>query len=189
MGFSRRLEQAFWQSAPAKLFHPREGEQTTEGMILREAPLLTDPPETKFAVFSDMRFYMRKHYRKLLPFLPREFEVIGEPNGQNCFMYALDIPKSRKEFGRERFDAELARRNYVCTPYLDIEPVKDDIVVYSIADMIDSFRTHAAKFVGGDRVRSRWGKNSPLIEHPLEEVVPNYWDGNHFLLSVERKSA
>lgn len=187
MGISRKIEAAFWQSAPAKWFNPQEGDSTTEGMVLRETPSLTDPPETKFAVFSDARFYMRKHYRKLLPFLPREFEVLDGPSGQNCFMYALDIPKQKPPFGRAEFDAELARRGYTCVPYLDAEPVPDDLIVYNVATMIDAVRTHAAKFVGGDRVRSRWGKNSPLLEHPLEEVVPNYWEGNHFLLSVERK--
>lgn len=181
------MQKEFWQYAPEKLFRPREGDKTTEGMVLHERPSLTDPPEIKFAVFSDVRFYMRKHYRKLLSFLPEEFEVLAEPSGQNCFMYALGIEKSREEFGRKLFDAELARRNYVCTNYMDTQPMKDDIIVYSIANIIDSQRTHAAKFMGSGRVRSRWGKGSPLIEHPLEEVVPTYWDGDRYLLAVERK--
>lgn len=32
------------------------------------------------------------------------------------------------------------------------------------------------------------GENSPLIEHPLKEVTPNYWNKDERYLAIERRN-
>lgn len=96
-------------------------------------------------------------FEKLIPFLPQEFDIIDEPNGQNCFMYCLDIPKQRKKFGRKDFDSELEKRGYQYFNYSKESIEIGDIIVYSIPWFIDSIRQHAGVYVGNGRVQSKWG--------------------------------
>ncbi len=187
MSFGRALHSAFWSAAPAALFHPKEGDTTIEGLRLTHRPSLAEPDEVKFAAMSDVRFYCRHLYAKLMPFLPEEFTVVAPPNGQNCFMHALDIDPSQAPFGRREFDRELQCRGYRCMPFAGNQPQKQDIIVYSVEGVIDSIREHAAVYVGNGRVQSRWGSNSPLLEHPYHQVVPTYWNSDPAFLSLERK--
>lgn len=182
----RSAQSAMWSVLPAALYHPREGGNTTGGMRLSLRPGRDAADNIQYAAFSDIRFYHRHLYRKLIPFLPEDFEVVGEPTGQNCFMHCLDIHPPQKEFGRRAFDAQMEARGFTCLPYKEHEPRKGDIIAYAIDGYIDSIRQHVGLYVGEGRVRSRWGYGSPLIEHPLERVVPTYWNRDPEYLSIER---
>ncbi len=175
-----------WRILPSLMFNPNEGDQTLEGITLSIQPSLSEDEKTKFAVFTDSRFYMAHLFEKLIPFLPEDFEIIAEPNGQNCFMYCLDIKPKRREFGRKEFNLELEQRGYRYQGFSKTQPKKDDIIVYSIPGFINSIRKHAGIYMGNGRVQSRWGQNSPLIEHPIEEVVSNYWNKDKRYLTIER---
>ena len=188
MSLYHRFHSALWDRLPAGAFDPQEGDRTVEGMTLTKAPSLTAEDHVRFAVFSDVRFYKEHLYHKLLPFLPKEFTVLDGPSGQNCFMHCLDIPPQKAPFGRREFDAELTNRSYAWQRYADGEAKEGDIIVYSVASIIDSVREHAALYVGDGRVQSRWGHNSPLVEHPLKEVLPTYWNGDDTYLTIERRT-
>ncbi len=176
-----------WKYLPSSFFQPKAGDRTTRGLTLSERPSLSGEDEmVKFAAFSDARIRMRQHCRKLIPFLPEGFEWIDDPNGQNCFMYSLGVPPRGEKFGRREFDAELERRLYLPLEYHDQEVREGDIVVYSVQGIIDRTREHAAVYMGDGRVRSRWGIDGPLIEHPLKEVISIYWDRDDRTLSIER---
>ncbi|MBW3020912.1 hypothetical protein KY334_06455 [Candidatus Woesearchaeota archaeon] len=177
-----------WKVLPPSYFNPKPGDLTLEGIALCEKPSLLEEELTKFAVFTDSRFYMKHLFEKLIPFLPQEFEVIEEPNGQNCFMYCLNIPKQKKEFGRRNFNLKLEERGYEYFDFSKGSIEVGDIIVYSVPGIIDSIRRHAGVYVGNGRVRSRWGINSPLIEHPLKEVISNYWNKDERFLTIERKN-
>jgi hypothetical protein len=174
--------------APPSFFHPKPGDITIEGRQLTNTPSLSDDEKVKFAAFTDPRFYLPHLYRKLIPFLPERFEVIDGPNRQNCYMYCLNIdPKRTKRFERREFDMELEKRGYNYYEFSRKNLRVGDIIVYSVFNHIDSIRTHAGIYIGNGRVRSRWGYNSPLIEHPLEEVIPPYWNREERFLTIERR--
>jgi len=186
MKLMKNLYSNIWRIMPSSMFNPNEGDQTLEGITLSNQPSLSEDEKTKFAVFTDSRFYMNHLFEKLIPFLPENFEVIDKPNGQNCFMYSLDIKNRKKKFGAREFNLELERRGYQCQDFSTDQIRKGDIIVYSIPGFVDSIRTHAGIYVGNERVQSRWGQNSPLIEHPIKEVVPNYWNKDERYLTIER---
>jgi hypothetical protein len=175
-----------WRILPSFMFNPEEGDQTLEGIALSNQPSLSEDEKIKFAVFTDSRFYMPYLFEKLIPFLPEEFKIVDEPNGQNCFMYSLNIKTRRKKFGAKDFDLELERRGYQYQDFSITQLIEGDIIVYSIHRFIHSIRTHAGIYVGNGRIQSRWGQNSPLIEHPIKEVVPNYWNKDERYLTIER---
>lgn len=187
MGLKEQLHSSLWKALPASVFNPKAGDLTIEGNVLTEKPLLSEDEAIKFAVFTDTRFNIAHLFEKLIPFLPEDFEVVGKPNGQNCFMYCLDIPSPKKNFGRNEFDQELENRKYSYSNFSDKDLKIGDIIVYSLPGIINSVRTHAGIYVGNGRAQSRWGMNSPLLEHPLDQVVPTYWNGDERYLTIERK--
>jgi hypothetical protein len=180
------LYSILWRILPPSFFNPKPGDLTLEGLTLKEKPSLSEEDNTKFAVFSDQRLYQNHLFEKLLPFFPEGFDVIEGPNGQNCFMYCLNIPTQKRTFGRREFDAELEKRGYVYRDFSMNDLLVGDIIVYSVPTFLDPIRKHAGIYVGNGRVRSRWGQNSPLVEHPLKEVVPNYWNKDEQYLTIER---
>ncbi len=192
MSFLETAASAAWNVLPAALFHPKEGHKTLGGnqfCTLQKRPPLGYADESSYAVFTDTRFRMRHLFHKFAEFLPAEFTIIDPPNGQNCFMHALNIdPKTTRKFGRDLFDEELTKRGYQCIDYEDTQPQAGDIIVYSVEGIIDSIREHAALYVGDGRVRSRWGYHSPLVEHPLKAVLSGYWNLDDRYLAIERKT-
>ncbi|MFW6285620.1 MAG: hypothetical protein ACOC16_00445 [Nanoarchaeota archaeon] len=187
MNLTNRICTNLWKILPASMFNPNSGHPTLEGSFLSYRPSLTQNEAIKFAVFTEPRFYMSHLYKKLIPFVPEEFEVIDKPNGQNCFMYSLGILKPNIRFGREKFYFNLKSRNYQSFNYSKDIVEKGDIIVYSTPGYIDSVIQHAGVYVGNGRVRARWGNNSPLIEHPLKEVISHYWNKDDKYLTVEKK--
>ncbi len=103
-------------------------------------------------------------------------------------------------FGRIEFKRELEKRGYGKIKFLEDRLNLGDVIIYKIPkrDGLHSFSKedfeiepntiwqHAGVYVGNGRVRSRWRINSPLIEHPLKEVTPNYWDGKIDNLEIRR---
>ena len=112
MKLMNHLYYNLWKLLPPVVFNPNPGDLTFGGVTLSEKPSLLEEDTIKFSVFTDTRFYMPHLFEKLIPFLPEGFEVVGNPNGQNCFMYCLDINSRRKKFGIKAFDMELEHRAY-----------------------------------------------------------------------------
>ena len=172
---------------PPLVFNPKPGDLTSKGLLLSQKPSLLEGDAIKFSVFTDSRFYISHLFEKLIPFLPDGIEVVGNPNGQNCFMYCLDMSPIRRKFGRKAFDVELEHQGYQYSNFSKDNLQIGDIIVYSTQGFIDPIGQHAGIYVGNGRVRSRWGKNSPLLEHQLEEVPLNYWNKDEKYLTIERK--
>ena len=187
MKLMNHLYSNLWKLLPSVAFNPNPGDLTLEGLALVEKPSLLEEDTIKFSVFTDRRFYILHLFEKLIPFLPEGIEVVGNPNGQNCFMYCLDITPRRKEFGIKEFNMELEHQGYQYSNFSKNNLQIRDIIVYSRPGFIDSIRQHAGIYVGKGRVRSRWGNNSPLLEHQLEEVPLNYWNKDERYLTIERK--
>jgi hypothetical protein len=183
MGIEARYSHALLKIIPSSLVNPKPGDAVRGGQVLSFTPSLASSAEVKFAIFNHPGINIPRLYQKLIPFLPEGFLVAGEPNGQNCYMYCLDIANG----AAAQFNQELENRGYQCQGYSSEVVRVGDIIVYSVSGPFDSYRRHAGVYVGNGRVRSRWGYNSPVIEHPLEEVLPTYWDGDESHLAIERK--
>jgi len=163
-------------------FTPREGMKIMDGLVLTLRPLLSQVAEVKFSAFAHPKFSEVEHYKKFELFLPEEFKIIGPPTGQNCFGFCMGMEKegSSKEFGKWLLDNGYDRQN-------SVEPEAGDRVIYSNFDPLFGI-SHAAVSVGNGRVQARWGR-SPLIEHPIDEVVPNYMMPDFGFRSTYRKVA
>lgn len=174
--------------SPDFLLEPKENHKTISGLKLKINPSLEDVPEIKFAAMDHLGFHQKNNYHKLIPFIPKEFEIVGEPNGQNCYMYCLNInPKIIKKFERKDFLDQLEKEKFE-TLSIKNKLNLGDIITYSIPHpFYGSIINHVGIYVGDDNVKSRWGYNSPLIKHPLREVIPDYWNGDEKYLSIERK--
>jgi len=158
-----------------KEFKPSVGMKTTGGLRLSILPKLSSPPEIKFAVFSDSRFWDPEQYEKFSRFLPEEFSLLGPPKeGQNCFGFVLDLERN---LDRWEFCRILHHQGY--EQFLDKQLKTGDIIAYYGADPDITGYTHAAKYVGDGRVISRCGFREgfggPVIEHPIKEIIPAYY--------------
>jgi cell wall-associated NlpC family hydrolase len=188
MGIEARYSHALLKIIPSSLVNPKPGDVVRGGQVLSFTPSLASPTEVKFAIFNHPGINIPRLYQKFIPFLPEGFLVAGEPNGQNCYMYCLDIASgAAAQFERGQFNQELENRGYQYQRYSSEVVQVGDVIVYSVSGSFDSYRSHAGVYVGSGRVRSRWGYNSPVIEHPLKEVLPTYWDGDESHLTIERK--
>jgi hypothetical protein len=188
MNIETRYSHALLKIVPSSLVNPKPGDLVRGGQVLSFTPPLASSAEVKFAVFNHPGINIPRLYHKFIPFLPEGFSIVGEPNGQNCYMYCLGIISGRAQFDRRQFDHELENRGYQHQRYSSETVQIGDIIVYSVSGPLDSYRRHAAIYVGNGKVRSRWGHNSPVLEHPLEEVLPTYWDGFEPNLEIERKN-
>lgn len=148
-------------------FKPYAGMRTTGGLNLALTPSINSKPEIKFAVFSDARFYDAEHYFKFAPFLPLEIRIIGPPADQNCFGFCMNVSgfPSRQEFSKW-FENQGYLQHFE-------KPATEDIVLYHHIDPEFGVK-HSAVYSKDGRVQSRWGMKSPLIEHPVEQVPPDY---------------
>lgn len=159
-------------------FPPRikKGMRTEHGLRLQNCPSLSDDPKVKFAAWDDSRFWMPEHYKKFENFIPKEFQIIGPPvEGQNCFGYALGFNQT---LDRREFTELLGGHDWVGGSVEDL--AEGDVVAYFKYDPdIDGFN-HAGIYVGNGRIRDRSGQfagfGGPLIEHPIAEILPPYYD-------------
>jgi len=148
----------------------RDGMITTGGLRLKEGPVLEDPVEVKFAPLSDKRFYDENFYEQFEGFLPSELDMVGPPLDQNAFGYCFDI---FGEIGSRQFYDLLKSHRYESKSKHNLE-LGDIIAVFRI-DPDFGPTTHAGIYLGDGLMRSRWGHESPLIEHPVD-VLPHYCD-------------
>ncbi|OIO40989.1 hypothetical protein AUJ62_03690 [Candidatus Pacearchaeota archaeon CG1_02_32_21] len=162
----------------------REGMITTGGLRLLK-PDYCSIPEVKFSFLSDKRFFDSRYYKEFESFMPNGFSIVGEPKDESAFVYVL----------RETGLARNGMRNIHSANFLDIigkggfksvnslspvkedivlySPVKDDIILYSPFEADFTGYNHAGIYNGDDKVRSRWGFGSPVIEHPLKDYIGN----------------
>jgi hypothetical protein len=153
-------------------FNPiEEGYETTGGLVLKKRPSLSDLPEVKFAVFSDSRFFGPR-YLEFEHFLPEGFLVVGPPNGQNCFEHCLNANGNHKTFDRWDILQEFEKHKYATVS--ENVPRLNDIICYYVFDPDLDGYSHSGVCVGVESVSSRWGRHSPLIVHPINEVLPAY---------------
>jgi len=159
-----------------------EGEKTLMGLRLRIRPSLKQPLEVKYAVFSDSRFFMPEFYEQFEPFLPEGFDLIDKPMNQNAFEFCLGF--SGRNTDSRGFLAELALRGYenrVGAEFfprtgfqVDAEGLQPEDILGYYQGAPELGHTHAGIYMGEGRVRSRWGRMSPILEHPILEVLPLY---------------
>jgi hypothetical protein len=142
--------------------------KTTRGLSLKSKPLLTHPPEVKFAALSDGRIIDPEHYLEFAGFLPPEVSMVGPPmSGVSAFGYALGL---NEYIDSGRFCKIVEEKNLVY--HLD-RVRRNDIVVYLGYDNgIFPEVLHAAIAVAEDRVRSLLVPEGPVFEHPIREVLP-----------------
>jgi len=166
MRFIRKIGANLKAKISGDNYQPHKGSWTTRGLVLREKPSLDLPPEVKFAAFSDDRFFTQKHYKKFEAFLPKEFSIVGPPEEQDCFGFCLDVSHV---VGREKFQEVMYRLGTEADQNLTLG---DTILYYH--DVGISILNHAGKYIGEGMVSSRWGVGSPVIQHPIDEVLPHY---------------
>jgi len=153
----------------------KPGAKTTEGLRLKLNPSLSDPPEVKFAPFSDDRILDSSEYLKFQDFLPKEIKLIGPPDGspepgRNCWGYThgdrLDMPAA--EF-RRSLNADYQQ-------FMEEDIPQFTLLVYAgMDDGADVQLLHAGIYQGEGIVRSRWCDGGPVVEHPIEEVLPTFY--------------
>ncbi len=150
--------------------------KTNSGFILTESPSLESPDEIKYAVFDDARFWTPKDYMKFEPFLPEGVSIVGPPKkGQNCFGFSLNDSYFNRWGFRKILDIGYDRIR-------DEETIRrGDVVAYCGLDPDMSGFLHSGVYQGDGMVRGRWGIDdktrygSPVIEHPLREILPTYY--------------
>jgi hypothetical protein len=165
-----------------RVYNPiKEGSLTKGGLRLHKHPSLDEPPQVKYAVFSDKRVFNRKKFdkvRKLFEdFLPEGFYFRGGPLNENAFEFsviAADINNQRdpvyEEVNSNDFVKKLKNKGYDRETK---EPFLGDIIAYYFQGGLNVY-THAGVYFGNGVVRSIWGENGPLVEHPILEVLPLY---------------
>lgn len=151
---------------------PKEGDCIRGKIVLKLTPSLLEPYYVKFAAVQHSLYRDVKRYQELQPFLPAELEFVGPPvPDQNCFAYALNHPKKidRFEFAQEldRLGYNRIERNQLL--------IKGDIVCYLHFELNDNF-SHAGVLVKDNIVASRWGEDAPVLEHPIDQVLPEWMD-------------
>ncbi|MDP2925584.1 MAG: hypothetical protein Q8N99_04390 [Nanoarchaeota archaeon] len=156
-------------------FYPiRERWKTTGGLRLCKHPSLDEPPRVKYAVFSDRRVFDRKKFDKVWKlfesFLAEEFYFRGGPLNENAFEFCLGMQRKGEEFSSSDFKNALVAREYNRESG---GPQLGDIIAYYFQGGLNIY-THAGIYFGNEVVRSRWGENGPIVEHPILEVLPLY---------------
>lgn len=161
-----------------------DGKRTLNSVgILKTNPSLSEPEHIKYAVFEDKRFLLKRFYKQFIPFLPKEFEVIGGPHKfEDCFGYVCssnNISFTKKELTNGGpLKTFLIKRGFRELSNLD-EILKDDLIVYKANIDNEIKDAHVAIYDGDMFVKSRWGDMSPVIKHPANEVTSYFWTGRN----------
>ncbi len=178
------LRSVMFSVLPTCWFKPQAGDITPQGQVLRSRPSDLASDSQKFAAFSDPRLYHNRTYESMAQFLPQSFEIVAPPADQNAFAYVL----GEQTVGKIASSILLRALEDFSYPFESFSQAilkPGDIVTYALDNQLaGSMVRHAAVYVGDERVRSRWGHYSPVIEHPLTQVLPTYWNKNFESLGV-----
>ena len=181
--------QKLFSAAVAPRFNPpapQDGEVIREGIVLTAQPELDQPYFVKFAFTQHPLFKDPVRYLELQPFLPKELSFTAAPDPDlNCFSFVSGDPK---KINRLEFLEKMQGRGYQVVQ--NVRPEKGDFVAYYSLFSSEA-PSHAASVCevvdGSVFVESRWGEASPVLKHPIDQVLPEWMDESLGMYRIFRK--